>query len=44
VIGKMIFFSGAKRGDRVLEIGTGTGTGYQAAVMAEMGCMFFQSR
>jgi protein-L-isoaspartate(D-aspartate) O-methyltransferase len=39
VIAKMIYYSGAKRGDRVLEIGTGTG--YQAAVLAEMGMHVF---
>jgi protein-L-isoaspartate(D-aspartate) O-methyltransferase len=35
VIARMIFPVGVTRGDRLLEIGTGTG--YQAAVLAEMG-------
>jgi len=35
VIARMILQAGVARGDRVLEIGTGTG--YQAAVLAEMG-------
>jgi protein-L-isoaspartate(D-aspartate) O-methyltransferase len=35
VVARMIFQAGPTRGDRVLEIGTGTG--YQAAVLAEMG-------
>ncbi len=35
VIARMILQAGVVRGDRVLEIGTGTG--YQAAVLAEMG-------
>jgi protein-L-isoaspartate(D-aspartate) O-methyltransferase len=35
VIARMIFHCGATKGDRVLEIGAGTG--YQAAVLAEMG-------
>jgi protein-L-isoaspartate(D-aspartate) O-methyltransferase len=35
VIARMIFEAGLSKGDRVLEIGTGTG--YQAAVLAEMG-------
>jgi protein-L-isoaspartate(D-aspartate) O-methyltransferase len=35
VIARMIFQAGVSRGDRVLELGTGTG--YQAAVLAEMG-------
>jgi protein-L-isoaspartate(D-aspartate) O-methyltransferase len=35
VIARMIAQTGVARGDRVLEIGTGTG--YQAAVLAEMG-------
>lgn len=39
VIAEMIYHSGVKRGDKVLEIGTGTG--YQAAVLAEMGIKVF---
>lgn len=39
VIAKMIYYTGVKRGDRVLEIGTGTG--YQAAVLSEMGIHVF---
>ena len=35
VIAEMIFHSGIRRGGRLLEIGTGTG--YEAAVLAEMG-------
>lgn len=35
VVARMILQAGVARGDRVLEIGTGTG--YQAAVLAEMG-------
>ncbi len=35
VIARMVFEAGVRRGHRVLEIGTGTG--YQAAVLAEMG-------
>lgn len=39
VIGEMIFGVGISRGDRLLEIGTGTG--YEAAVLAEMGVRVF---
>jgi protein-L-isoaspartate(D-aspartate) O-methyltransferase len=39
VIAKMIYYTGVKKGDRVLEIGTGTG--YQAAVLSEMGIHVF---
>jgi protein-L-isoaspartate(D-aspartate) O-methyltransferase len=39
VIAQMIFQTGIARGDRLLEIGTGTG--YQAAVLAEMGVKVF---
>ncbi len=39
VIAEMIFRSGISRGGRFLEIGTGTG--YQAAVLAEMGVHVF---
>ena len=39
VIGTMIFYSGIRRGGRLLEIGTGTG--YEAAVLAEMGVDVF---
>lgn len=39
VIGEMIFQSGIRRGGRLLEIGTGTG--YEAAVLAEMGVHVF---
>lgn len=39
VIAKMIYYTGVKKGDRVLEIGTGTG--YQAAVLSEMGIKVF---
>lgn len=39
VIGTMIFHSGIRRGGRLLEIGTGTG--YEAAVLAEMGVHVF---
>ena len=35
VIAKMIYHTGVKKGDKVLEVGTGTG--YQAAVLCEMG-------
>ena len=35
VIARMIFQSGVSKGEQLLEIGTGTG--YQAAVLAEMG-------
>ena len=35
VIARMIFHSGVSKGDRLLEVGTGTG--YEAAVLAEMG-------
>jgi len=35
VVARMIFLSGVTKGDRVLEVGTGTG--YQAVVLAEMG-------
>jgi protein-L-isoaspartate(D-aspartate) O-methyltransferase len=39
VIATMIFHSGIRRGGRLLEIGTGTG--YEAAVLAEMGVQVF---
>jgi len=39
VIAEMIYYAGVKKGDKVLEIGTGTG--YQAAVLAEMGIKVF---
>jgi protein-L-isoaspartate(D-aspartate) O-methyltransferase len=39
VIARMILQAGVARGDRVLEIGTGTG--YQAAVLAEMGAKVY---
>jgi protein-L-isoaspartate(D-aspartate) O-methyltransferase len=39
VIAEMIFHSGIRRGGRLLEIGTGTG--YEAAVLAEMGVHVF---
>ncbi|MEW5817900.1 MAG: rRNA adenine N-6-methyltransferase family protein, partial [Spirochaetota bacterium] len=39
VIAEMIFNAGLKSGDKVLEIGTGTG--YEAAVLAEMGVKVF---
>ncbi len=39
VIAEMIFHVGVKAGDRLLEIGTGTG--YEAAVLAEMGVNVF---
>ena len=39
VIAQVIFQTGVARGDRLLEIGTGTG--YQAAVLAEMGVKVF---
>ena len=39
VIAEMIFHSGVRRGGRLLEIGTGTG--YEAAVLAEMGVHVF---
>jgi protein-L-isoaspartate(D-aspartate) O-methyltransferase len=39
VIAEMIFHSGIHRGGRLLEIGTGTG--YEAAVVAEMGVRVF---
>jgi protein-L-isoaspartate(D-aspartate) O-methyltransferase len=39
VIARMIFQSGVSKGERLLEIGTGTG--YQAAVLAEMGVKVF---
>jgi protein-L-isoaspartate(D-aspartate) O-methyltransferase len=39
VIARMIFQTGVSKGQRLLEIGTGTG--YQAAVLAEMGVKVF---
>jgi protein-L-isoaspartate(D-aspartate) O-methyltransferase len=39
VIAEMIYHSGVKRGDKLLEIGTGTGC--QAAVLSEMGVKVF---
>ncbi len=39
VIARMIFHAGVAKGSRVLEIGTGTG--YQAAVLSEMGARVF---
>ncbi|MGA2973797.1 MAG: protein-L-isoaspartate O-methyltransferase [Spirochaetia bacterium] len=39
VIARMIFQSGITKGEKLLEIGTGTG--YQAAVLAEMGVKVF---
>ena len=39
VIARMIFQTGVSKGDKLLEIGTGTG--YQAAVLAEMGVKVF---
>lgn len=39
VIARMIFQTGVSKGERLLEIGTGTG--YQAAVLAEMGVKVF---
>lgn len=39
VVARMIFLTGVSKGDRLLEVGTGTG--YQAAVLAEMGVKVF---
>jgi protein-L-isoaspartate(D-aspartate) O-methyltransferase len=39
VIAKMVYHAGVRKGDRVLEIGTGTG--YQAAVLSEMGIQVY---
>jgi protein-L-isoaspartate(D-aspartate) O-methyltransferase len=39
VVARMIFLAGVSKGDRLLEVGTGTG--YQAAVLAEMGVKVF---
>ena len=39
VVAEMIFHCGAERGQRLLEIGTGTG--YEAAMLSEMGVRVF---